>query len=104
MVIDRGALVEEIVGADDRSVAPGIAAADPALLEYRDVRHAVQLGEVVSCRQPVPAAADDERVIARLRIRHAPRRLPGGMAAKPFADQRDDVVALHPTRLGARVT
>jgi hypothetical protein len=37
MVVEPRALVEEVVGADDRRVATGVAAADPALLEDSDV-------------------------------------------------------------------
>ena len=37
VVVDPGALVPQVVGADDRGVAPGVAAAEPALLEHRDV-------------------------------------------------------------------
>ena len=73
VIVDRGALVEEVVGADDRGVAAGIAAADPALLDHGDIGHAVQLGEVVGRREAVPAAADDDGVVARLRLRESAR-------------------------------
>ena len=65
--------VEVVVRADDRRVAPGVAAAEPALLEHGDVGDAVLLREVVGGREPVPAAADDDDVVARLRrgLRHA---------------------------------
>ncbi len=36
MVVERGALREQVVGADDGGVAAGVAAADPALFEHRD--------------------------------------------------------------------
>mgnify|MGYP003694255845 CR=1 FL=1 len=37
MLVDRRALVPEVVRADDRGVAAGVAAAEPAALEHRDV-------------------------------------------------------------------
>ena len=55
MVVDARALVLEIVGADDRGVAAGVAAAEPALLEHRDIGDAVLLREVVGGREPVAA-------------------------------------------------
>ena len=55
---------------------PGVAAADPALLDHRDVGDAVLLGEVIGGREPVAAAADDDDVVAVLRAVVAPRPLP----------------------------
>ncbi len=79
VLVDRGALVVQVVGADDRRVAAGIAAADPALLDDGDVCEPMLLGEIVGGRQPMPAAADDDGVVARLRsLRKAPGRLPAG--------------------------
>ena len=62
----RGArFVPQVVGADDRGVAAGIAAAEPALLQHRDIGDAVLLGEVVGGREPMAAAADDDDVVFR---------------------------------------
>ena len=72
VVVERGALVEEVVGADDRRVAAGVAAADPALLEHRDVREPVLGGEVIRRAEAMPAAADDDRVVGGLRLRAPP--------------------------------
>ena len=63
MVVDAGALVVEIVGADDGGVAAGIAAAEPALFEHRDIGDAVLLGKVVGSGQPMAAGADDDDVV-----------------------------------------
>src|SRR3546814_3569790 len=41
MLVDRRRFVPEIVGAADGGVAAGVAAADPALLQHRDVAAAV---------------------------------------------------------------
>jgi len=57
MVVECGALIEQVVGADDGGVAAGVAAADPALLEHRDVGGAVLAGDVVGrlpARDPRP--------------------------------------------------
>ena len=74
VVVDRRALVEEIVGADDGRVAARIAAADPALLDHGDIGDPVFLGEVVGGREPVPAAADDDGVVGGLRLGMRARR------------------------------
>ncbi len=95
MVVERRALVEEIVRADDRGVAPGIAAADPALLQHGDVAHAVLAWRGNRRRQPMPAAADDDRVVRRLRLRRAPLRLPALVPAERIADQGEGGEALH---------
>ena len=56
VVVDRGAFVPEIVRADDRRVAPGVAAAEPALLQHRHIGDAVFFRQIVGGRQPMPAA------------------------------------------------
>ena len=61
--INRLRRLPEIVGADDRRVAPGIAAAEPALVENRDVAHAVLRGQVIGGGEAMTAGADDDRVI-----------------------------------------
>ena len=67
---------KQVVGADDRGVAAGIARSDPAFLQHRDVADAVLLGEIVGGRQPMPAAADDHDVVGGLGRGVAPGRLP----------------------------
>ena len=76
MVVERGTLVEQVIGANDRGVAAGVAAADPALLEHGDVRQAVLLGQVVGSPQAVTAAPDDDGVVVGLRLGLAPLLLP----------------------------
>src|SRR3984957_19078524 len=70
--IERCRFLPEVIGADDRGVAPGIAAAEPALLQHRDIVEAVLLGEIIGGREPMPAGTDDDRIIGRLRLRVAP--------------------------------
>src|SRR2546423_12287474 len=64
MVVECGALIGQVVGADDGGVAAGVAAADPAFFEHRDVGEAVLAGEGVGRSQPVPPAPDDQGVIS----------------------------------------
>ena len=98
MVVERGALVEEIVGADDRRVAACVAAADPALLHHRDVAHPELAGEIIGCAQPVPAAADDDRVVGGFGRSIAPLGLPPLVPAKSLPEQRECGEALHQPR------
>ena len=68
------ALVPEVVRANDRRVAHGVAVADPAALDDRDVRQAMILGEVVRGREAMQTATDDDGVIRRLRLRVPPEK------------------------------
>src|SRR6266481_6662284 len=95
MVVECGALIEQVVGADDGGVAAGVAAADPALLEHRDVGEAVLAGEVVGRSQPVTPAADDERVIGGLGLGTAPLRRPAALAGQAPYQQRQAGEGLH---------
>ena len=60
MVVERGALVEQVVGADDGGVAAGVAAADPAFLEHGDVGEPMLLGQVIGGAESMTAAADND--------------------------------------------
>src|SRR3546814_1176551 len=73
---------EEIIRADDRRVAAGVAAADPAALDERDVGETMVLRKIISGREAMPAATDNDRVIIRLGRRVAPRRLPAALDRK----------------------
>src|SRR3546814_12397504 len=95
MIVERGALVEQIVGADDRGVAAGVATADPALFQHRHVAHAVDLGEIIGCAEPMAAAADDNGVIGRLGTCLPPLRLPALMMAQAVAKEDESREALH---------
>ena len=96
-IVERDALGIEIIGADRCGVAAGIAATQPALLDHGDVADAVVLREVVGGGQPVAAAADDHRVILRLRLRRAPGRRPARLAAQSLYEQRKGgISAGHP--------
>jgi hypothetical protein len=59
---------KQIVAANDGGVAPGVAAADPALLDHGDVRDPMLPGEIIRGRQAVAATADDDDVVVLLRL------------------------------------
>ena len=91
--IERRIAGQQVVRADDGGVAADIAAADPTLLEHRDVPQAVHLGEVVRGGETVPAAADDHGIVGRARRGIAPRRLPTAVATQRFGEQSEGGVA-----------
>ncbi len=95
VVVERRALVEEVVGADDGGVAAGVAAADPALLQHRDVAQAVLARQVVGSAQPVAAAADDDGVVRGLGLGSAPLRRPAALAGQAAAQERQAGERLH---------
>ena len=64
---------QQIVRADDRGIAPGIAGADPAFLEDGDFGDAVDLGKVVSGCEPMATAADDDDVVRSFGVRRRAR-------------------------------
>src|SRR3954454_14171287 len=90
MLVEMRALIPEIVGAHDCRVAPGIATADPALLQHRDIGDAVFLCEVVRRRQAVAATADDDDVVFGLWLRAAPGFLPVLVITESVAGEREN--------------
>ena len=58
----------EVIGANDRCIACCVAAAQVGLLEHRNIRDAVILGEVIRGRHAVSPATDNHHVIVRLEI------------------------------------
>src|SRR5438270_4029275 len=95
MLVDPGALVPQVIGADDRRIAPGIAEADRAFFEHRDIPDPVLLGEIIAGRQTMPATADDDHPVMRPRRRFAPQRRPAAMLPERSARQRGHRIALH---------
>src|ERR1700752_4570593 len=95
--------VEQIVRADDRRVAAGIAAAEPSLLEHGNVANPVILREVVGGREAVSTSADDHDVVAGLRLRISPRFAPAAMTGKRLPGEREYRIA-HELVLFARLS
>src|SRR6266404_1805303 len=93
MLVKMGAVIPEIVRAHHRRVAPRVAAAEPALLEHRDVRDAVILGKVIGGGQAVAAGPDYDDFVFGLRRRVAPGALPAAVAGERVADQAEEGVA-----------
>ncbi len=89
----QGVIVEthifrpEVVGADDRRVAPDVAQANRALLDDGHVADPEFGGEVVGGRQPLAAGSDNNHLVARTRARLVPRARPATMAKEPFPEQ-----------------
>ena len=73
---------QQVIGADDRRVAPDIAGADERAFQYGDVADPVFFREVERGCEPMPPAAHDDDVIGRLRRRVAPLGTPIALAAK----------------------
>src|SRR6185295_9477984 len=74
-------------------VAAGIAAAEPTLFQHGHVADTVLLGQVVGGGEPVAATADDDRVVAALRLGAAPGERPVFVTASRVAGERKDRVA-----------
>ena len=68
LVVEAHALGRQVVRADDRGVARGVAAGEPAALQHGHARDAVVAGEIVGGGEPVPAAADDHHVVGRAQL------------------------------------
>ncbi len=88
MFVKMRAFIVEIVGADDGGVAPGIAAAEPALFDHRDVGDAVLLGQIIGSTQAMTARADDDDIILSLGFGIGPLLLPALVAGKCIFDNR----------------
>jgi len=80
LIVEPDAFRREIVRADDRGVAAGIASADIAFLEHRDVADPVIAGEIIRRREAVAAGADDDHVVSGLELlgprEHSRLRMP----------------------------
>ncbi len=84
MLVKRLIAVQEIVGTDDRGVAPDIAAANPPFLQDRHPLGPVVARQVIGGRQTMPAAADDDVIIMRLRRHVPPSGRPAFVASESF--------------------
>src|SRR6184192_1824213 len=73
MLIDRGALIPEVVGANDGGVASHVAPRQPAPLQHRNISDAMVFGQVVGGRQAVATRPHDDDVVRALRFRIAPQ-------------------------------
>src|SRR5262245_42504661 len=69
LVVEGDALGRQIVGADDRRVARGVAAGEIALLDHGHVGDAPVARQVERRREAMAAAADDHHVVSFLQLR-----------------------------------
>ena len=95
VLVKRRRLVPQIVGAHQGGVARGVATAQPALLDHRDIGDAVLLGQIVGRGQSMPAATDDDDIVFLLGFWATPDLLPVLMVAERMLDQPESRVTLH---------
>ena len=95
LFVDRGRGVLQVVRTDDGGVPPGVAAAEPALLDHRDIGDAVVLAEVVGGGEAVSPCPHDDRVVGGLGFRRGPGAFPTHVVAECFAGDGKDRIALH---------
>ena len=72
LFIQMCGLVPQIVRANDRRIAAGITAANPPFLEHGNPSDIMLGGKVISGREAVTAAADNNHVVGRRGLRAAP--------------------------------
>src|SRR5438094_4454403 len=73
--VDRGALIPEVVRANDGRVAGHVAACQPASLEHGDIGDAVVLRKVIRRGQTMAAGADDDDLVRAPGLRIAPETI-----------------------------
>ena len=89
VIVKPRAFIIKIVRPDDRGVAPGIAAAQPALVDHRDIGDAVLLGQIIGGTQTMPARADDDHVIFGLGLAVGPLLRPALVAGQGVFQQAE---------------
>ena len=87
LVLEADARFAQVVRADHRGVAPGVAAPEPAALEHRHPGQALVARQVQGGGQPMPAATDDHGVVSRRRLGPAPGTRPAPVACKALSEQ-----------------
>src|SRR5580698_7064795 len=72
MLINRCALVPQVIRTNDCGVTPGVAATQPSLVQHANIADAVLGGEIVRRGQPMAAGADDHDIVSIARFRGTP--------------------------------
>ena len=85
LFIDRSRAVLQVVGADDRCVPPGVAAAKPALFNHRDIGDAVVFAKVVGSGEAMSARAHDDHIVFLFRLWSGPSPFPTSVLAECLA-------------------
>ena len=104
MLVELPVARHHVVRAHDRRVAPGIAAAQPALLQHRDVAHAVILCQVVCRGQAMQAGTHDHHVVGLSWLRIPPLPIPIPLTAKAVPEYGPCRVSSHFHPSTARVS
>src|SRR5579871_398972 len=95
MIVETRADRIEVIGARDLRIASTVATADPASLEYRHSSNGMLLGQKIGGRKPVPAAADNDHVVACLKSRRSPCHGPACISLQGLPCQLEERVMLH---------
>src|SRR5262249_42417882 len=102
MFVDARAGVPQIVGSDDGGVAAGVAKADRAPFQHRDIADPMLFREGIGGREAMPAATDNDDIVGRLGGGLPPHRRPAAVPAQRVPRERKDRVSLHrKTLMGA---
>src|SRR5207245_7779509 len=72
VLVNRGALIPQVVGANDRGVAGHVAPGEPAAFKNGDIGDSVVASQVVGGGEAVPAPAHDHDVVRAFGVRVAP--------------------------------
>ena len=68
MVVELDTDILQIVGADNCRVATGVTSTEPALLDDANVGDPMLLGQIIRGRKTVAATADNDDIVAPLRL------------------------------------
>src|SRR6202012_2294697 len=95
LLVEGSRFVPQVVRTHDGRITSRVAAADPALLEYRDVSHPMHLLEIVGGGESMPAAADNHHLVFLLRLRTFPLAFPVLVIRHAIAQQAEYRIAAH---------
>jgi hypothetical protein len=94
-IMEPDRYVAQVVRADGMGIARCIAAAQPALLDHRNVAEPMLARQMIGRRQAMPAGTDDDNVVLPAQRRTPPSLRPALVAGKRVAGERQKRVALH---------
>ncbi len=95
LFVDRSRGILQVVRADDGGIAAGVAAAQPALFDDRDIGDAEVLAKVVGGGKAVAAGADDDHIVFLLWLRRGPGAFPAKMIVHRLPGDGESRVAFH---------
>ena len=101
--VDGDGIVAEIVGADDRGISSGIAAAEPAFFQHDDVGEIVVFGEVVGGGKAVAAGTDNGNVIGGPGFGGTPCGFPVFVVVEGAVEKGEEGIFLHGVNVNGRL-